>query len=198
MAKLKGGRGLFGVEPVQVVEGSAPEPNDKVVANAGGSLPWSPRSIAIKDIGRKLGEVNDQATVRMLAAADGRKGARSHYELRLAELEAGAGSDAETQANGSEVTEADQGPGDLDALEIGGEDDMLRITVYATLDQIEYLDDDRRRIRRAYRVTLDRTAIIRGLLEGYRRSGLDLVRAGVRTEEGLAEFIAGLLTGGSA
>ena len=77
------------------------------------------------------------------------------------------------------------------------EDDRLRVTAYLSLDQIERLDMDRQRIRRARRVIMDRTAIIRGLIEGYRRSGLDLVEKGVRTEEEVATLVARLLSGGS-
>lgn len=68
--------------------------------------------------------------------------------------------------------------------------DLLRITVYATVDQLDHLDRDRILIRRATRRVLERTAIIRGLLEGYRRSGLDLAALGVCTEEELAQLIA--------
>lgn len=74
---------------------------------------------------------------------------------------------------------------------------MVRVTVYATLDQVERLDQDRVRVRRARRQVLDRTAIIRALLEGYRRSGLDLVQAGVWTEEQLASLVAARLADGA-
>lgn len=88
------------------------------------------------------------------------------------------------------VTWTTHGPSadaDADAPEAA---EMLRITVYATIDQVDHLDRDRIRIRRASRRVLERTAIIRGLLEGYRRSGLDLAAAGVSTEEDLADLVA--------
>lgn len=75
------------------------------------------------------------------------------------------------------------------------EDDMIRITAYLTLNQLEHLDDDRRKVRRKHRTVLDRTAILRGLAEGYRLSGLDLASAGITTEEEVARRVASLLSG---
>lgn len=69
-------------------------------------------------------------------------------------------------------------------------EEHLRITVYLTVDQLDHLDRDRILIRRATRRVLERTALIRGLLEGYRKSGLDLAALGIATEGALAELIA--------
>jgi hypothetical protein len=79
---------------------------------------------------------------------------------------------------------------------LDGSEAMLRITVYASVDQVEHLDKDRLRVRRASREILDRTAIIRGLIEGYRRSGLDLIEVGISTEHALAEHVAAKLRDG--
>jgi len=77
----------------------------------------------------------------------------------------------------------------------GGE--MARVTVRATYDQLDALDRDRIALRRASKVSLDRTALIRALLEGYRRSGIDLVQEGVEGEDQLADLIERLLARGS-
>ncbi len=73
--------------------------------------------------------------------------------------------------------------------------EMIRVTIYATADQIQQLDEDRWRIRRAGRGALERTALVRGILEGYRRAGIDVVAASITNEEDLARLVAGLLAG---
>jgi hypothetical protein len=78
----------------------------------------------------------------------------------------------------------------VSAPEAAGGGAAERVTVYATIDQLECLEEDRRRVRLARRTILGRTAMIRGLIEGYIRSGIDVVAAGVATEEDLARLIA--------
>ncbi len=73
--------------------------------------------------------------------------------------------------------------------------ETVRVTIYATLDQVQQLDEDRWRVRRASRDVMDRTSLIRGLLEGYRRAGVDLVAVGVRSEEDMARLVAARLRG---
>ena len=85
--------------------------------------------------------------------------------------------------------EAEQGAvKERDTGEAGG-DEHLRITTYLSVDQIEHLDRDRILIRRATRKVLERTAIIRGLVEGYRRSGINLATLRIGTEAELIEFV---------
>lgn len=69
-------------------------------------------------------------------------------------------------------------------------DEHLRITAYLSADQLDHLDRDRILIRRATRKVLDRTAIIRGLVEGYRKSGIDLAGLRIGTEADLVDFVA--------
>ena len=69
-------------------------------------------------------------------------------------------------------------------------DEHLRITVYATVDQLDHLDRERIHIRRATRKVLERTGIIRGLVEGWRQSGLDFAALGAATEEEVAGIVA--------
>jgi EAL domain-containing protein (putative c-di-GMP-specific phosphodiesterase class I) len=66
---------------------------------------------------------------------------------------------------------------------------MARVTIYATYDQLDTLDRARMGIRRTFQASLDRTALIRALLEAYRRSGIDLVAEGVRDEAEVADLI---------
>lgn len=75
----------------------------------------------------------------------------------------------------------------------GNVPDRIRLTVYATPDQVEWLDLTRMRIRSVSGRAIDRTALIRGILEGFRRSGVDLVDLGLYSERDLAEFIVGRL-----
>lgn len=76
------------------------------------------------------------------------------------------------------------------ANEEAGGDEHLRITAYLSVDQLDHLDRDRILIRRATRKVLERTAIIRGLVEGYRRSGIDLAALRIGTEADLVELVA--------
>lgn len=76
-----------------------------------------------------------------------------------------------------------------DAEGVGG-DEHLRITAYLSVDQLDHLDGARIRVRRATRRVLDRTAIIRALVEGYRRSGIDLAALRIGTEADLANLVA--------
>jgi hypothetical protein len=69
-------------------------------------------------------------------------------------------------------------------------DEHLRVTTYLSVDQLDHLDRDRIMIRRSTRQVLERTAIIRGLVEGYRRSGVDLAALRIGTEAELVEFVA--------
>lgn len=78
----------------------------------------------------------------------------------------------------------------------GGED-HLRITVYATMDQLDHLDRERIQIRRATRTVLERTGIIRGLIEGWMRSGVDFAALGAATEEEVAGIVAERLSRGA-
>ena len=78
-----------------------------------------------------------------------------------------------------------------------GGDDHLRITVYATVDQLDHLDRERIQIRRATRKVLERTGIIRGLIEGWMRSGVDFAAMGAATEEEVAEIVAERLSRGA-
>lgn len=78
----------------------------------------------------------------------------------------------------------------------GGED-HLRITVYATMDQLDHLDRERIQIRRATRKVLERTGIIRGLIEGWMRSGVEFAALGAATEEEVAGIVAERLSRGS-
>lgn len=69
-------------------------------------------------------------------------------------------------------------------------DEHLRVTAYLSVDQLDHLDRDRILIRRTTRKVLDRTAIIRGLVEGYRRSGIALAGLRIGTEAELADLVA--------
>ena len=76
------------------------------------------------------------------------------------------------------------------------EEDLQRTTVYLTLDQLDHLDNQKILIRRSTRCALDRTAIVRGVLEGFRRSGIDLASLGVRSEGDIARHVLARLTEG--
>ena len=197
MGNLKRVRGLF--------ESAAAEGNSVGIgAEAQQSrertrLPWPPRAVAVSRLADALRELTDAAQVSALAAADNRRTAAEHYARRIAELLQAptAGAPPET-ATSTENAELDQdGAPEPGQEEIGAADaEHLRITAYVTLDQVERLEDDRRRIRRAFRVVLDRTTLIRALLEGYRLSGLDPVKAGVRSEQEFVALVTARLEGG--
>lgn len=101
-------------------------------------------------------------------------------------------SDGHTPAETQPKTEAPASPHDGP-----GGDDHLRITVYATMDQLDHLDRERIQIRRATRKVLERTGIIRGLIEGWMRSGVDFAALGAATEEEVAGIVADRLSRGS-
>ena len=86
---------------------------------------------------------------------------------------------------GSEPNKAEPKP-----VEGSTSDEHLRITAYLSPDQVDHLDHERIRIRRSTRQVLERTGIIRGLVEGLRMSGLDLAELGAATEEEVAAIIA--------
>ena len=46
------------------------------------------------------------------------------------------------------------------------DDDMVKISAYFTQDQLDYLDEQTREIRRNHKVTLRRTTILRGIVQG--------------------------------
>lgn len=77
-------------------------------------------------------------------------------------------------------------------------DEHLRVTAYLSVDQLDHLDQDKMRIRRATRRVLERTAIIRALVEGYRNSGVDLAALRIGTESELAELVAERLRAGGS
>lgn len=88
-----------------------------------------------------------------------------------------------------QVPATEEPAGAPETQEVAG-DEHLRITAYLTADQLDHLDRDRILIRRATRKVLERTAIIRGLVEGYRRSGIDLAALRIGTESDLVELMA--------
>lgn len=102
---------------------------------------------------------------------------------------------------GVEEQESDAGPTDPSTPrapnhhqpEDVGEPETERITAYATLAQLDHLDLEIRKLRRGMRVHLPRTALIRGLVEGFSRGKVDLVAAGVTDERALADYVAGVL-----
>ena len=95
---------------------------------------------------------------------------------------------AEPQSNRKAPARPQDGPGG---------DDHVRITVYATVDQLDHLDRERIQIRRATRKVLERTGIIRGLIEGWMRSGVDFAAMGAATEEEVAGIVAERLSPGA-
>lgn len=70
------------------------------------------------------------------------------------------------------------------------EEEPEAITVYLHPDHVDRLDEEVRRMRRATRKRLPRTALIRGVLEGFRRSGMDLAVHEASSEEQIAELVA--------
>ena len=192
MGSLKRVRGLF--------EGATEPPEPSVAVDRfeqsqeHEALPWPPRSVPVSRLVEALREITDATQVNALADADDRRTAAAHYTRRLVELEAGSVDPSQPAARDGQETDP---ACDLDPEDEAGsdEDEHLRITAYVTLDQVEHLEGDRSRIRRAFRVVLDRTTIIRALLEGYRLSGLDPVKAGVQSEQELAALVAARLKG---
>lgn len=79
--------------------------------------------------------------------------------------------------------------------DVASGDEHLPVTIYLSVDQLDHLDHDRIRIRRATRQVMERTVIIRGLVEGYRKSGIDLAALRIGTEAELAEFVLERLKG---
>ena len=77
-------------------------------------------------------------------------------------------------------------------------DEYLRITAYLSPDQVDHLDHERIRIRRSTRQVLERTGMIRGLVEGLRLSGLDLAELGAATEEEVAAIVEERLSRGDS
>ena len=69
----------------------------------------------------------------------------------------------------------------------------VRVPAYLTLDQLDYLDQEKIRIRRARRVVVERTVFIRALVEALRLSGLDLATVDAESEDELASFLASRL-----
>ncbi len=91
--------------------------------------------------------------------------------------------------NAMSQVQPDQEPPVVPAIEEIAGDEHLRVTVYLSVDQLDHLDRDRILVRRATRKVLDRTSIIRGLVEGYRRSGIDLAALRISTEAELVQLV---------
>ncbi len=71
--------------------------------------------------------------------------------------------------------------------EIEGGPEVLKVTMFLTQDQLDYLDDQTREIRRNTKATMKRTTILRGILDGMRLESVNLGKYG--SEEDLAEAV---------
>lgn len=66
-------------------------------------------------------------------------------------------------------------------------DEVLKVTMFLTQDQLDYLDDQTREIKRNSKGTMKRTTILRGLVQGLMMEGVNLGKCA--TEEDLAEAV---------
>lgn len=71
--------------------------------------------------------------------------------------------------------------------ELVQESDLVKTTTFFTQDQLDYLDEQTREIRRATKKTMKRTPILRGLVQGLLQAKVNLQDCG--SVEALAEAI---------
>lgn len=67
------------------------------------------------------------------------------------------------------------------------EDAVVKTTLFLTQDQLDYLDDQTREIKRGSKVTLKRSAIVRALVDGLRLENVSL--GACESEKGLADAV---------
>ena len=73
------------------------------------------------------------------------------------------------------------------AVSQGGSGEVFKVTTFFTQDQLDYLDDQSKEIKRNTRATLKRTTILRALVQGFMLENVNL--GACATEAALAEAV---------